>query len=552
MAEEITIRRGFKLGELDAEADKSLLESCFVDNGLLDDLLDVNSPLSIVLGRTGSGKSALLHMVTTKAQHFVLLDPNDISIRYLEQSTIIRFFSGLGIKMDLLYRFLWKHILTVEVIKLRFGLEGQVNKSQIARIKEKLQPSLRKTKNQGVDYFESWGETFWQSSDEHLTNITSKITTDLEAKLKAKFPALEITSGAAETMTDEVKLEIQSLATQVVSSKQMRELREVQSALERYAFDDVQKKYYILIDNLDEDWAETDTRCRFIRALIEETKSFRKMSQLKIISALRRDLLDLVFDKTRDSGFQEEKYDAYIARIGWTPEELKALLEFRIQEIYKRQYTKDNVRINDIFPSAKHHNKDMKVTSCQYLIDRTLLRPRDVLQFSNECFIAAVNRERISWKTIHAAEAVYSHKRLKSLQEEWGELYPALECSIELIRGVYKSFSRSSITEDVVAEVANELCGQDNTDPCVKVAKELFESGKTTKVSDFVSQVLICLYRVGAIGVKVSSLESFNWSFIDQATIKKSELRRVNQIKVHKMLRHTLEIKEKKLSIKTS
>lgn len=552
MQEKIVIRRGIKLGELDAEADKNLLESCFVDNGLLDELLDVSSPLSIVLGRTGSGKSALLHMVTTKAQHFTKLDPNDISIRYLEQSTIIRFFTGLGAKMDLLYRFLWRHILTIELIKLRFGLEGQANKSQIARIKEILQPALSKTKHKGVDYFETWGETFWQNSDEHLTNITSKLTTELEAKLKAKFPWVEISSGGKEKVTDEVKREIQSLATDIVSNKQLRELGEVQKALEKYAFDDEQKKYHILIDNLDEDWAETDTRCRFIRALIEETKSFRKFSQLKIISALRRDLLDLVFDKTRDSGFQEEKYDAYIARVSWTAEELETLLETRIQEVYKRQYTKENVKISDIFPRPRYENKGQEITSCGYIIDRTLLRPRDVLQFSNECFIAALYRERISWSTIHAAEVEYSHKRLKSLQEEWGELYPALGCSIELIRGVYKSFFRSSITDDMVTEVASELCSQTVKDPCVKVAKELFDPDKSVKNTDFVSQVLICLYRVGAVGVKISSLESFNWSFKGQPTIKKSELKRVNQIKVHKMLRHALEVKEKNLPIKAS
>jgi hypothetical protein len=38
------IKKGLKIGELDAEADQGLLETCFVDNGQLKNLLDVNSP----------------------------------------------------------------------------------------------------------------------------------------------------------------------------------------------------------------------------------------------------------------------------------------------------------------------------------------------------------------------------------------------------------------------------------------------------------------------------------------------------------------------------
>lgn len=60
------------------------------------------------------------------------------------------------------------------------------------------------------------------------------------------------------------------------------------------------------------------------------------------------------------------------------------------------------------------------ITPIEYIIERTLFRPRDVLQYVNECFNVALNRERISWDSIHKAEAVYSLKRLRSLKEEWG------------------------------------------------------------------------------------------------------------------------------------
>ena len=58
-ANPITIKRGLRIGDLEAETDKDLLSACFVDNGDLDLLVDVGKPESIIVGRTGSGKSAL-------------------------------------------------------------------------------------------------------------------------------------------------------------------------------------------------------------------------------------------------------------------------------------------------------------------------------------------------------------------------------------------------------------------------------------------------------------------------------------------------------------
>ncbi len=54
----------------------------------------------------------------------------------------------------------------------------------------------------------------------------------------------------------------------------------------------------------------------------------------------------------------------------------------------------------------------------------------------------------------------------------------------------------------------------------------------------------MCLYHVGAIGLKISTLNTFIWSYINQPRISQSETKRANQIVVHKMLRHALEIKD--------
>jgi len=142
----VIIRQNLKIGELDAESGTLMLEACFVDSGYLQKLLEPLDNSSIVRGRTGAGKSALLHMVMNHAYKCRKLDPNDISIRFLEQSGIIVFFEALNVNLDMFYKILWRHILIMELLKLRHdirsesdtnnffsGLLGRLKKDEIKR-----------------------------------------------------------------------------------------------------------------------------------------------------------------------------------------------------------------------------------------------------------------------------------------------------------------------------------------------------------------------------------------------------------------------------------
>lgn len=533
----IKITRNLKVGALDAEADTELLSRCFVDNGYLGQLLDVDSPESIILGRTGSGKSALLYKVAATAQKCVKLDPNDISIRFLEYSDIIQFFDALGIKLDLFYRLLWRHVLTVEFLKLRYDIKSEGDsRGFIESLLTMVSRDLAKKK--AMEYFNEWGNKFWLDTEEHLKEITKKLEADTKSSIGAEYAGVSLSMAGAEKLTDEQRIEIKQRASQVVNGLQIRKLNEVLDLLSEYSFSDPQKKFYLLIDQLDEEWAATETRVRFIRALIEEIKTFRKIQQIKIIAALRKDLLDLVFDMTRDSGFQEEKYESYILNLKWSPEELSKLVELRINEVFRSQYTKELVVFDDVFPKPR---KGGGQTSMDFIVERTLRRPRDVLQFVNESFLIAYERERISWRALLAAEAQYSEKRLKSLKEEWGEVYPNFEDTIEILRGIKATFTKSMIKDQRLDEVVMSLAEGNVSDPCVALVKKYCESN-AVKESEVLIGMLACLYRVGAIGVKTGAAETYIWSYVDQTSASRGELKRAEHLKVHKMLHRALDI----------
>lgn len=540
MSNPIVIKRGLRIGDLDAETDTDLLSSCFVDNGELSLLLDVKKPESIVVGRTGAGKSALLMEISKRVHAYKTLDPNNISIRFLEASDIIQFFENLGVNLAPFYRLLWRHILTIELLKLRYPLRNEKESNDFFyRLLEKIKRD--DAKKQALSYFREWGSKFWLETEQQIKEITEKISRDIEAGCGAELQGVDMSISGSKNLSKERRSEIVNRANQVVNQIQIGKLDSVLDLLEEKIFDDQQKKYFLLIDKLDEEWADTKTRYRFIRALIEEIKTFRKISNIKIVISIRRDLLDIVFNKTRGAGFQQEKYESYLVPIIWSRESLLKMIELRLNKVFKRQYTQENITPNDIFPTPRP-SKGGGVMPLDYVLDRSLLRPRDVLQFINECFTSAIGSPRISWKAIASAEANYSEKRLNSLYEEWEGIYPALNITIDVIRGAPHTFKRSYLTEKIDA-ISGRLLEFKNNDPCGKIVFNYFDGTKGLSEFDVTVEILGCLFRVGAIGVKNSKQASYIWSGFNNAMLSSSAIKRIEKIKVHEMLYKALEIR---------
>lgn len=534
----ITIRPNLRIGDLDAETDSDLLKSCFVDNGTLEIVMDVTCPESIILGRTGSGKSALLIKASEMAYKYCFINPLDISVRYLENSNIIQFFGALGIKLDLFYRFLWRHLLVMDLLKLRYDLKSEADGKRIITILSRW-TEKDDAKKKAVAYFREWGDGFWLETEKHVKEITEKLTKETKAKLGAAYAGVGLSVEGAKSLTGEQKTDVINKAQHVVSQIQIRHLSMILNMLDEEVFKDDQKRYFILLDHLDEDWASTETRCRFIRALIEEIKIFRHIRNIKILVAMRQDLLELVFDRTRDPGFQQEKYESYLMHIPWSASSLRSLVDKRVKEVFKRQYTKEDVTFEDVFPENK---KGGGSAAFDYILERTLYRPRDIMQFVNECFSIASGRNRVNWRNLKSAEANYSQKRLKSLFEEWGEIYPGLRHSIELLRDLPETFIRSQLTGLRINSVMQDL-EYEAGDPCADAIRRYISGEKAFTEADVVAEFVACFYKIGAVGVKISVNDPFIWAAHDRASLSRGEIKRINQMRIHKMLHRALGVR---------
>jgi hypothetical protein len=362
---EYVFKRHASIGAADADDDKKFLKQCFIDTGDASVLRNCNDPRRIIVGRTGAGKSALLRHLKDVEDHVIELPPETLSLNYICNSDILKFFENAGVKLDIFYQLLWKHVFTVELLKIKYGIKDEKTNNNFLRTLTECF-NRNKSKQKGLEYLQQWGEQFWQETEYRIKEFTTKLETDLKAQLKGSLSQVSLGVSAAEKLTEEQRKEIIHSAQTVVNNVQIKDLAEVIRLLAEDVFIDSQERFYITIDRLDEDWVEDVVRYKLIRALIETIRSFQKLTTVKIVIALRSDLLERVYQLTRNSGFQEDKYESLYLPICWTQDQLTQLLDCRVQALVKEQYTKHPVHLSDILPKRLGSKP-----SIEYIFDRT-------------------------------------------------------------------------------------------------------------------------------------------------------------------------------------
>ena len=332
--DETVIWRNISIGAPDAEADAELLESCFVDTGTLESIQSTESHASIVLGRTGQGKSAILLRLMAIEKNSIQIRPLELAFRFVENSTIIRFFEDAGVNLNLFYRLLWRHVLVTELIRKKFVIRDENALDRwLGAITAKFKRDTAKVA--AIEYLRKWGQSFWQETEVRLVEITEKIETELTASLEGSALAAKMKASTGEKLSETERAEVVSRGAAVVNKIQIADLNRVMQILAEEAFKDGQNKHFIVIDSLDEDWVSSAAKLRLIRALIEEVRTFRsELRNAKIVVALRQDLIERVFDQTRDGGFQEEKYESYYARLKWDRDDLESVVSTRVNEVF--------------------------------------------------------------------------------------------------------------------------------------------------------------------------------------------------------------------------
>jgi len=537
----IVIRPDTTIGNISAEADDEFLFECFVDHPSLGVARDTHNSKMFVSARTGAGKTAILRMISHQNnENSSTIDLPGLSMDYVANSDIIRFLKSLEIDLDLFFQALWKHVLCLEYIRMHYRIDDEGRSKQIfGKLKDLFGMDARR--QSAIQYLSEWQGRFFITMDENIKEMTSKLETKVSGELGIEIEKFTSRAGYARTLSAEKRAELVARAKKIVNASQLADLNRVLELLSnvdesgKYA-----PKYYILIDRLDEKWVDEEIRFDLIRALIECLRSFNKIENLKIIVGLREDVLEKVVQETKDVGFQREKYDDYFLRMRWINSQLAELVRKRINLLYKRKYTSENVTFHDIFRS-KVGGKD----PLEYILERTLYRPRDVISFVNECFRHAQGSTEVNSRMVKDAESEYSRIRMQALIQEWQSAFPSLTIVFRLLanrRGRFKSaeIATKEFLDDFVLEVDHNSIS--DHDPIKLAVSQYMKDGSASSILKVTKILLSQLYRIGAIGLKTSAGERYIYSHLDVPVISPDSIDLETKIHIHPMLHRALNV----------
>ncbi|KKB08565.1 hypothetical protein VE25_18060 [Devosia geojensis] len=376
--------------------------------------------------------------------------------------------------------------------------------------------------------------------DENIREITRQVEDKVSAEFGADVEKLRGNVGYVSAMSAVRRQQYEFRAKQIINSDLLVELSNVVEVLA--SFEEKggnQRVRYILIDKIDEKWVDDKIKYHLIRALIEAIKSLRKIRSLKVIVALRSDVLSKVIEDSNNPGLQRDKYDDHIVNLYWEKRDLFELLNKRIDQLYKRKYTKNDVHFGDVF-----ENRVSQKDPFEYMIERSLLRPRDVISFTNLALASAQGKTEVAAKDVKEAEAGYSRIRYEALVQEWAIAFPWLPNAFQILRLGKTRFAIKDIPGNIVAEFALEVFSSDELKGTSihTAAKLALETQGSRALSALAQEVLATLYRIGAVGLKLNPNERYRYSHVDEPSVLPAELADETKVHVHPMLQRALGI----------
>ncbi len=295
----------------------------------------------------------------------------------------------------------------------------------------------------------------------------------------------------------------------------------------------LQKKLVIvLIDELDKGWDNSEDAKAFVSGLFQAAISLNEISNsLTVYVSLRQELYDSIPALYEDT----QKYRDLIETIQWDEPSLRAVASSRIRHAYPElRGATDEEAWNALFAETLAYRK---TKSFNYVVDRTLYRPRELIQFCSDAVTEAKpkNAIPIDYETISRVELDYSSAREKDISSEYRFQYPGLESIFEVFRGRVYLLERTELEL-----ICLQICtGELRTDAAAKWVLE--------QDHDFLIDVLwqVGFLRARAVGGLKARRRSGS-SYVGPHQVSTLNLRTISHFQVHPMFRTALGMREPK------
>ena len=447
----------------------------------------------VVLGNRGTGKSAIFKVFAERKRRtgaLVLeLRPEDYSYELLS-SLLKTEKEGSWAKYGA-FSAAWKYLILVLVMKEISKHGARIKTGAAARVYEYLRDNHKGAQDTPISVLVSY-----------LKRIEGFKVGKFEASIKTK------------ELTKLYKLEeIEALLPDIAELVQKRPVA-------------------VLIDELDKGWDSSEDAKAFVAGLFQASVSLNERSEnLTVYISLRQELYDSIPSLYEDA----QKYRDIIETIGWDEPSLLAVVSKRIRySVPALGNATDAECWNSVFAETLQYRK---TKSFNYMIDRTLYRPREIIQFCTDALEESRKQKvlPIDYDVISAAELSYSKAREKDIAAEYRFQYPGLESVFEVFRGRTYTLERAELELICLGICTGEF----------KVSKDA--AWILEQEPDYLIDLLwrIGFLRAYAVG-GLKALRRSGSSYLGPHQISTLNLRTISRFQVHPMFRSILGLKEPK------
>lgn len=404
-------------GTIDADSD-DLLYECFEDHEAYQNIF--NMKRFLVSGRKGAGKTAIFKKIITIKEHDVFAFGHtfsDYPWHYHDKQ------ARIGVPDQDKYTHSWKYLISLSISKLILNNDNSLPYND--------------------DTFEDMGKIEKFIVDSYGTKNPDVCQIFSPSKILKLKPSLEV------NIHEMAKFGINPEAVPIEYLPTI--IQEVNSNLIKCAVNvlNPENRYFICFDQLDLGFDPTNPDyARRLIGLILAAKDINQYAKdhgkkLFIAIFLRDDIYNrLQFeDKNKITENQMSLIEWDTSRTNYT---LKKLMEKRFKATFGAGH--EDVKWEDVFDEA--NEMPGRQSKYQHIIDRTFLRPRDIIRFSNTVLSEAKKR-LVSTPTdsrlfinndIHKAREQYSGYFFKEIDDEIHKHIPNYKRYFDVIKaiGIYR------------------------------------------------------------------------------------------------------------------
>ncbi|BFM09143.1 P-loop ATPase, Sll1717 family [Halioxenophilus aromaticivorans] len=468
---EDTFLQSLDLGASSAENEMRTLENYYLKTDQF--LRSLRGEVNIVVGRKGSGKSAIFLQVRDRErnkQGNIVLDLKPDGYKLIKFKELILTFLEEGTFQHTIMAF-WEYVLLLEICYKILEKDREQHKHD----HHLYEPYRKLAELYHAEGYETEGDF-----SERMGSLMENISTEYRSKHGDQRGVRLNASKLTEMLYCH---DVRELAKQVIEYMTHKET------------------CWLLFDNIDKGWPTSGLEHEdllIIRALIDATKKIERQFNksnvnVNTIIFLRNDVFELLVKETSDRGKEAS------ALLDWTdPDLLRELVRLRI---ISNEVNGDN-SFQAIWPKicVSHY---MGEESSQFLIDRSLMRPRFLLNLIGQCksFAINLNHERILEDDIEKGLQAYSTDLLADVGYEIHDL------------------------ENRVDDVLYAFIG---CNPSLKKEEIMNILGEYGVEAEFQDKVFELLLWYGFLGIKIEDEEKYIYQFNYSMKLMSGMIKKMN------------------------